>query len=100
MARLLRRRFTRRMPRGAVLSDRHASPDLLYLPLAGSVGLQARDNTGAATMVEIGAGTADLPEPSSAIAARAGITDVVDRALLTQVGMHGSTGPAHSVTAR
>ena len=89
------------MPRGAVLFDRHASPNLLHLPLAGSVGLQARDDSEAATMVKIfGPGTTDLPELRNAIAAPAGITDVVDRALLTQVGKHGSIDPGQHVTAR
>lgn len=57
MARLLRPSFTQQLPRGAVLFDQHEMPNFLHLLLAGSVGLQARDEAGAETVVEIfGAG--------------------------------------------
>ena len=57
MTRLLRPSFTQQLPRGTILFDQNEIPDFLHLLLAGSVGLQARDETGAETMVEIfGAG--------------------------------------------
>lgn len=57
MTRLLRPSFTQQLPRGAVLFEQHELPNFLHLLLAGSVGLQARDETGTETIVEIfGAG--------------------------------------------
>ncbi len=57
MTRLLRPSFTQQLPRGAILFDQHEQSDFLHLLLAGSVGLQARDENDAETMVEIfGAG--------------------------------------------
>src|SRR5919199_3455485 len=57
MVRLLRPSFTQQLPRGTVLFDQHEVPNFLHLLLAGSVGLQARDETEAETIVEIfGAG--------------------------------------------
>jgi CRP/FNR family transcriptional activator FtrB len=57
MARLLRPSFTQQLPRGAILFDQHEMPGFLHLLLDGSVGLQARDEMGAETIVEIfGAG--------------------------------------------
>ncbi|MDO9710810.1 cyclic nucleotide-binding domain-containing protein [Paracraurococcus lichenis] len=57
MARLLRPSFTQQLPRGTILFDQHEVPNFLHLLLAGSVGLQARDEAGAETIVEIfGAG--------------------------------------------
>ena len=53
MVRLLRPSFTQQLPRGTVLFDQHELPNFLHLLLAGSVGLQARDEAGAATIVEI-----------------------------------------------
>lgn len=57
MERLLRPSFTQQLPRGALLFDQHEMPNFLHLLLAGSVGLQARDEARAETIVEIfGAG--------------------------------------------
>ncbi len=57
MARLLRPSFTQQLPRGTLLFDQHELPSFLHLLLQGSVGLQARDEAGAETVVEIfGAG--------------------------------------------
>jgi CRP-like cAMP-binding protein len=57
MARLLRPSFTQQLPRGATLFDQHELPDFLHLLLAGSVGLRARDENEAETVIEIfGAG--------------------------------------------
>jgi CRP/FNR family transcriptional activator FtrB len=57
MTRLLRPSFTQQLPRGAVMFDQHEMPDFLHLLLAGSVGLTAKDESGAETVVEIfGAG--------------------------------------------
>jgi CRP/FNR family transcriptional activator FtrB len=57
MARLLRPSFTQQLPRGAVMFEQHETADFLHLLLAGSVGLTAKDETGAETVVEIfGAG--------------------------------------------
>lgn len=53
MARLLRPSFTQLLPRGAVMFEQHDSADFLHLLLAGSVGLTARDEAGAETVVEI-----------------------------------------------
>jgi CRP/FNR family transcriptional activator FtrB len=53
MARLLRPSFTQLLPRGAVMFEQHDSADFLHLLLAGSVGLTARDESGAETVVEI-----------------------------------------------
>jgi CRP/FNR family transcriptional activator FtrB len=53
MARLLRPSFTQQLPRGAVMFDQHEQADFLHLLLDGSVGLIARDETGADTVVEI-----------------------------------------------
>lgn len=54
---LLRPSFTQTLPRGAILFEQHELPNFLHLLLAGSVGLQARDETGTETIVEIfGAG--------------------------------------------
>lgn len=53
MARLLRASFTQLLPRGAVMFEQHESADFLHLLLAGSVGLMARDESGAETVVEI-----------------------------------------------
>lgn len=53
MTRLLRPSFTQQLPRGTVLFDQHELPNFLHLLLAGSVGLQARDETEAETVVEI-----------------------------------------------
>ena len=53
MVRLLRPSFTQQLPRGTVLFDQHEMPNFLHLLLAGSVGLQARDEAGAETIVEI-----------------------------------------------
>lgn len=81
MARLLRPSFTQQLPRGTVLFDQHELPGFLHLLLSGSVGLQARDEAGAETLVEIlGAGELflapaailDLPYLASGIA----LTDV------------------------
>jgi len=56
-ARLLRPSFTQQLPRGAVMFEQNEKPDFLHLLLSGSVGLVARDETGAETIVEIfGAG--------------------------------------------
>ncbi|MCB4820275.1 Crp/Fnr family transcriptional regulator [Roseicella aerolata] len=57
MERLLRPSFTQQLPRSTVLFDQGEVPNFLHLVLAGSVGLQARDEAGAETIVEIfGAG--------------------------------------------
>ena len=57
MARLLRSGFTQLLPRGAVLFEQGEAPGFLHLLLAGSIGLKARDETQAETIVEIlGAG--------------------------------------------
>ncbi|MBX9699195.1 MAG: cyclic nucleotide-binding domain-containing protein, partial [Acetobacteraceae bacterium] len=53
MARLLRPSFTQLLPRGAVMFEQDESADFLHLLLEGAVGLAARDETGAETMVEI-----------------------------------------------
>lgn len=53
MARLLRPSFTQVLPRGAVMFEQHQQADFLHLLLEGSVGLMARDETGAETVVEI-----------------------------------------------
>ena len=56
-ARLLRHSFTQQLPRGAIMFQQNERPDFLHLLLSGSVGLVARDETGAETVVEIfGAG--------------------------------------------
>lgn len=77
MGRLLRPGFTQQLPRGAMLFDQHEIPGFLHLLLAGSVGLQARDESGAATIVEIfgpgelflaPAAILDLPYLASALA--------------------------------
>jgi CRP-like cAMP-binding protein len=57
MTRLLRPSFTQQLPRGAVMFDQHEQADFLHMLLEGSVGLVARDEAGAETVVEIfGAG--------------------------------------------
>ncbi|HZF77613.1 MAG TPA: cyclic nucleotide-binding domain-containing protein [Acetobacteraceae bacterium] len=57
MSRLLRPSFTQQLPRGAVLFDQDEHADFLHMLLGGSVGLTARDEAGAETVVEIfGAG--------------------------------------------
>jgi CRP/FNR family transcriptional activator FtrB len=57
MARLLQPSFTQQLPRGAVLFDQYEMPAFLHMLLDGSVGLQARNEAGAETIVEIfGAG--------------------------------------------
>ncbi len=57
MARLLRPSFTQLLPRGAVMFEQGEPADFLHLLLSGSVGLSARDETAAETIVEIfGAG--------------------------------------------
>lgn len=53
MATLLRPSFTQLLPRGAVMFEQHEQADFLHLLLSGSVGLAARDETDAETMVEI-----------------------------------------------
>jgi CRP/FNR family transcriptional activator FtrB len=53
MARLLRPSFTQLLPRGAVMFEQHEQADFLHLLLEGSVGLVARDESGADTTVEI-----------------------------------------------
>ncbi len=53
MTRLLRPSFTQILPRGAVMFEQHQQADFLHLLLEGSVGLMARDETGAETVVEI-----------------------------------------------
>lgn len=53
MTRLLRPSFTQQLPRGAVMFDQHEQADFLHLLLEGSVGLVARDEGGAETVVEI-----------------------------------------------
>ena len=47
MTRLLRPSFTQILPRGAVMFEQHQQADFLHLLLEGSVGLMARDETGA-----------------------------------------------------
>ena len=57
MARLVRTSFTQQLPRGAVMFEQHEQADFLHLLLTGSVGLVARDEGDAETVVEIfGAG--------------------------------------------
>jgi len=57
MSALLRPSFTQQLPRGAVMFEQDENPDFLHLLLSGSVGLAARDEAGAETVVEIfGAG--------------------------------------------
>lgn len=56
MERLLRPSFTQLLPRGAVLFEQREHPNFLHLLLAGSIGLQAKDEAGAETMVEIFSG--------------------------------------------
>lgn len=57
MTRLLRPSFTQQVPRGTVLFDQNEIPNFLHLLLAGSVALQAHDEAGAETVVEMfGAG--------------------------------------------
>ncbi|SDE26173.1 cyclic nucleotide-binding domain-containing protein [Belnapia rosea] len=81
MARLLRPSFTQQLPRGAVLFEQHEMPNFLHLLLAGSVGLQARDEAGTETTVEIfGAGELFL-----APAAILGLPYLVSGAALTDV---------------
>lgn len=53
MAALLRPSFTQLLPRGAVMFEQHEPADFLHLLLSGSVGLVARDEVGAETVVEI-----------------------------------------------
>jgi len=53
MERLLRPSFTQQLPRGAVLFEQGEQPGFLHMLLAGSIGLQARDESGADTIVEI-----------------------------------------------
>ncbi|MGG5811140.1 cyclic nucleotide-binding domain-containing protein [Falsiroseomonas sp. CW058] len=53
MTRLLRPSFTQILPRGAVMFEQNEQADFLHLLLAGSVGLTARDESGAETVVEI-----------------------------------------------
>ena len=53
MTRLLRPSFTQQLPRGAVMFDQNEQADFLHLLLEGSVGLVARDEGGAETVVEI-----------------------------------------------
>lgn len=56
-AALLRASFTQLLPRGAVLFEQGEAAEFLHMTLEGSIGLQARDERGAATTVEIfGAG--------------------------------------------
>ena len=50
---LLRPSFTQLLPGGAVMFEQHEAADFLHLLLTGSVGLMARDETGAETVVEI-----------------------------------------------
>lgn len=64
MARLLRPSFAQQLPRGAVMFEQDEQADFLHLLLAGSVGLVARDESGAETVVEIfGAGELFLVPP-------------------------------------
>lgn len=53
MARLLRPSFTQLLPRGAVMFEQHQPADFVHMLLEGAVGLMARDETGAETVVEI-----------------------------------------------
>lgn len=53
LARLLRAAFAQLLPRGAVMFEQREQADFLHLLLEGSVGLQARDERGAETVVEI-----------------------------------------------
>jgi CRP/FNR family transcriptional activator FtrB len=53
MTRLLRPSFTQQLPRGTVMFEQHEQADFLHLLLEGSVGLVARDEGGAETVVEI-----------------------------------------------
>ncbi len=56
-AALLRASFTQLLPRGTVLFEQGDRADFLHMTLEGSIGLQARDERGNATTVEIfGAG--------------------------------------------
>ncbi|TCZ57318.1 Crp/Fnr family transcriptional regulator [Roseicella aquatilis] len=81
MTRLLRPSFTQQLPRGAILFDQNEVPNFLHLLLAGSVGLQARDETGTETVVEIfGAGELFL-----APAAILGLPYLASGAALTDV---------------
>jgi CRP/FNR family transcriptional activator FtrB len=53
MERLLRLSFTQHLPRGAMIFEQQESADFLRLLLEGSVGLQAEDEAGQKTVVEI-----------------------------------------------
>jgi CRP-like cAMP-binding protein len=53
LAPLLRVAQSREVPRGATLFEQQGPPEALHLLLTGSVGLQARADTGEETMVEI-----------------------------------------------
>lgn len=77
MERLLRPSFTQLLPRGTVLFEQKELPGFLHLLLSGSIGLQAQDESGSDTIVEIfGAGEVflvpaavlDLPYLASAVA--------------------------------
>ena len=50
---LLKVGFVQQLPRGTVLFDQHEEPNFLHLLLVGSIGLRARVETGAQTIVEI-----------------------------------------------
>ncbi len=57
MAELIRRSFVQLLPRGTVVFEQDGPAEFLHILLAGSVGLQARAETGGKTVVEIfGAG--------------------------------------------
>ena len=58
VARPLRSSFTQQRPRRVMLFEQHVMPNVLHMPLAGSVGLQSRDETAAGTTVAmLGAGS-------------------------------------------
>jgi len=76
-AALLRASFTQLLPRGTVLFEQDDQADFLHMTIEGSIGLQARDERGSVTTVEIfGAGelfltpaaVLDLPYLASAVA--------------------------------
>ena len=81
VARPLRSSFTQQRPRRVMLFELHVMPNVLHMPLAGSVGLQSRDETAAGTTVAmLGAGKLlfgaggdlGLPYPASAAALTGG----------------------------
>lgn len=53
LQRLVKVGFVQLLPRNTVLFDQHEDPNFLHLLLSGSIGLRARVETGAQTIVEI-----------------------------------------------